>query len=259
MSNSILVHTKSITLQPGLYLLHYISAIDTINPPSAHINISPSLTECHIAYLCSDPDNPNTLTQPNSGMAIRVSKENAEILINIFINTECTSPEAQLKLEKLFENNEITTTQKEKQNIFPLTFSGHVQWQGDIQLKAGEELGNPNKNWRIENFSIDWPNKITGITIEYSCVINNTGETPKSQLGNLVGTKSQALPITGITAKLVGEKTEPYELILQVTYSESGQRTIISTGELISGLHENEFLTGLKGYIKQKTISHNLI
>jgi len=261
------IETKIIHLRPGLHLLTYVEAADSETPPIVNINVPMGLVDSRVSMLFLDPNNEGFLTQPNDAVVIRVIGEVAELSIGILTATQCKSAEIKLKTDCLLatednltdsttedEQADLTATDEEDaEKIFPLSFSGHVQWQGDVYANAGEGLGNPEKSWRIENFAIHWPNKPEGLDIEYSCYVKSLGETPKTLLDGFIGTKARALPITALSAQLVGFGSENYELIIQVVFSETGLRTLIADGTLIRGIHENEFLTGIRGFVKQKS------
>ena len=262
------IETKTLHLRPGLHLLTYADAADPYNPPLVNINVPMGLVGSRISMLFLDANNEGFLNQPNDAVVIRVIGESAELSIGILVTTECKSAEIKLKTEYLLgkeddlnessvddEKIDLAPVDEEgTEKILPLSFSGHVEWQGDVDSAVGEGLGNPEKNWRIENFAIHWPNKPEGIDIEYRCHVKSLGETLKTLLDGFVGTKARALPITALSAQLVGLGSENYELVIQVMFSETGLRTITADGEFIWGIHENEFLTGIRGFVKQKTI-----
>ncbi len=261
------IETKTLQLRPGLHLLTYIKATDNLNPPIINIAIPIGLMSSRIAMLFLDANNEGFLNKPDDAVVIRVIGEAADLLVGIFITTECKSAEIQLKTEFLLENNQdlavksniesetnelITDDDLSTEKTLQLSFSGHVEWQGDIQLAAGEGLGNPDKNWRIESFAIHWPNKPEGVDIEYRCYVKTLGETLTTLSNGFVGTKARALPITALSAQLTGLNAENYELTIQVIFSETDLRTITADGEFIWGIHEHEFLTGIRGFVKQK-------
>jgi len=264
------IETKTIHLRPGLHLLTYADAADQYNPPLVNINVPMGLVGSRVSMLFLDANSEGFLNQPNDAVVIRVIGESAELSIGILVTTECTSAEIKLKTEYLLasedhlndssmemndEKIDLTPIDEEgSEKILPLSFSGHVEWQGDVHSAVGEGLGNPEKNWRIENFAIHWSKKPEGIDIEYRCYVKSLGETLKTSLDGFVGTKARALPITALSAQLVGLGSENYELIIQVMFSETGLRTITADGELIWGIHENEFLTGIRGFVKQKAV-----
>jgi len=252
------IETKTIHLRSGLHLLTYVEAADTDTPPIVNINVPMGLVDSRVSMMFLDPNNEGFLIQPNDAVVIRVIGEPAELSIGILTATQCKSAEIKLKTDYLLatedEKANLTATDEENaEKILPLSFSGHVQWEGDVHSNAGEGLGNPERNWRIENFAIHWPNKPEDINIEYSCYVKSLGETPKTLLDGFIGTKARALPITALSAQLVGFGSENYELIIQVVFSETGLRTLTADGTLIRGIHENEFLTGIRGFVKQKS------
>jgi hypothetical protein len=262
------IETKTIHLRPGLHLLTYVDAADQYNPPLVNINVPMGLVGSRVSMMFLDANNEGFLNQPNDTVVIRVIGESAELSIGILVTTECKSAEIKLKTEYLLgkeddlnessvddEKIDLAPVDEEgTEKILPLSFSGHVEWQGDVHSSAGEGLGSPEKNWRIENFAIHWPEKPEGIDIEYRCHVKSLGETLKTSLDGFVGTKARALPITALSAQLVGLGSENYELVIQVMFSETGLRTITADGEFIWGIHENEFLTGIRGFVKQKTV-----
>jgi hypothetical protein len=261
------IETKTLSLSPGLHILTYAEATDSFNPPLVNIAIPIGLIGSRVSLMFLEPLNEGFLTKPDEAVVIYIAGESAELLIGIFIGTQCNNPEIKLKTRHLIENHQATLPSTLSQhdipvtnnkplstdNILPLAFSGHVEWQGDQQLNLGQGLGNPDKNWRIERFAIHWPNKPNGVEIEYGCYVKTLGETPKTTQNNFVGTKARALPITALSAQLIGVNADNYQLTLDVIFSETGLRPINANGQLIWGIHENEFLTGLRGFVTQKT------
>jgi hypothetical protein len=261
------IETKPLYLRAGLHLLTYIEAVDKENPPLINIILPMGQVNSQVSFLFSDPQKEGFLTQPNEIVAVRVMGAPVELVIGIFASPDCKSPEIKLKTELLSPEKEDVKNQEtptltaptveetlSSENKHPLAFSGHVQWQGDVQVAQGEALGNPQKNWRIESLAIHWPKKPEEIDIEYYCYVKTLGQSPKSILDQPTGTKARALPISALSAQLIGANADQYELTLQVIFSETGLRSLTANGELFSGLHENEYLTGIRGFVTRKEI-----
>lgn len=263
------IEIKTLHLRPGLHLLTYIDAIDKFHPPLVNITVPMGLIESRVTMMFLEANNEGFLNRPEDAVVIRVIGEPAELSIGIFITTDCKSPEIKLKTQYLLAKDESVLSSaidkktalsaKENQDlsteeIFQLSFSGHVEWEGDKQLAAGEALGNPDKGWRIERFAIHWPKKPEEVDIEYRCHVKTIGDTLKTSLNGFVGTKARALPITGLSVQLTGLKAKNYELIIEVIFSETGLRTLTADGQFIWGIHDNEFLTGIRGFVRHKAI-----
>lgn len=289
MSELKAIESKNLRLSTGLHLLSYLDAVDIENPPLVNIAIPMGQVNSQVSLLFQDPSHEGFLNKPNDSVVVRVVGESAEVTVGIFITPACKSTEIKFEAKPLLSENTVTTdtapepveaisptvetetavltdktpeseeaaTPTEKD--YPLAFSGHVQWQGDVQLAAGEALGNPEKDWRIESFAIHWPEKPADVSIEYHCYVNTLGESPKSSLNALTGTKARALPIAALSAKLIGENADLYELIIEVIFSETGVKTLSTDGELTWGLHENEYLTAIRGIVTEKVVMEETV
>ena len=258
------IESKNLRLPAGLHLLSYLEAVDNNNPPLVNLAVPMGQVDSQVSFLFQDPRNEGFLNKPNDRAVVRVVGKPAEIMVGIFVTPECTSAEIKFEAKPLSSDattatdENITETTKEdvlSEKNYPLAFSGHVQWQGDVQLAAGEALGNPEKNWRIESFAIHWPEKPAEVDIEYYCHVNNLGQSPKSSLNALVGTKARALPIAAISAQLTGANADRYDLTIEVIFSETGVRTLSTEGELTWGLHDNEYLTAIRGIVTEKVMA----
>ncbi|MCK4492911.1 MAG: hypothetical protein KAU26_02575 [Methylococcales bacterium] len=269
------VESKNLRLAVGLHLLSYLDAVDSDHPPLVNIAVPMGQIDSQVSFLFQDPNNEGFLKKPYETAVVRVIGKPAEIMVGIFITSECKSAEIKFEAKPLTldekapdteteteaeteieteANVDTTTVDLSPEKNYPLAFSGHVQWQGDVQLAAGEALGNPEKSWRIESFAIAWPDKPAEVDIEYYCYVNNLGESPKSSLNALVGTKARALPIAALSAQLIGANADRYELTIEVIFSETGVRTLSTDGSLTWGLHDNEYLTAIRGIVTEKVV-----
>ncbi|MCK5872076.1 MAG: hypothetical protein KAG26_04550, partial [Methylococcales bacterium] len=164
MSELKAIESKNLRLSVGLHLLSYLDAVDTDHPPLINIAVPMGQIDSQVSFLFQDPTNEGFLKKPNDRAVVRVVGKPAEIMVGIFVTPECTSTEIKFEAKPLpsdetASETETAATASSPEKNYPLAFSGHVQWQGDVQLAAGEALGNPEKSWRIESFAIHWPDK----------------------------------------------------------------------------------------------------
>jgi hypothetical protein len=239
--------TKKVKFKQGLYFIRYLAAEDKNTPPQVVIETE-SASKDDVDFMHKTKGNESLSI--GSFVIVRINQE-SELLIHVLFQETTTNPQVTLKIDEL--TIDFDTNKDVEKLSLPLALKGHVQWQGDVVVKEGEVLGEPDKQWRVEAFSLDMPvGKLEGVDIEYSANIADIGRSPVVSQGQMVGTKAKSLPITGLTVKLIGENADRYDLVIDSYFSTTGKRTVIADGSLISGLHKGDYLTGLSATIKSK-------
>jgi hypothetical protein len=121
---------------------------------------------------------------------------------------------------------------------------GHFERTGDVVAAAGQSLGEPTSNLRLEGFQVMWPDRPSGVDLAYGIAVEGIGAVPIVKTGKFCGTKGQARRITEVTFALVGPQAEHFRLEGTAHFS-GGFQIPVSSGLALSGPSGLEHLTAL--------------
>jgi len=217
--------------------------------------------------MYSDPKNDGQLSKINDFVIIRIERAKTQIAINLYPQSNQCNPDIKLKITQLDNDTSKTNKlinrlsnivqqqplsppiikQQTKPQAIKTILNGHIEWQGDVQTKNNQWLGDPQSQSRLEGFNLQIPEKPEGIEVLYNAAVNNMGESKFVPSGNYVGTSKKALAINAVGFELIGQNAKQYDLIVHIAFSETGTRKIvIQQRSQISGMHQGEFLTAIK-------------
>lgn len=126
-----------------------------------------------------------------------------------------------------------------------IALAGHIERRGDVVAQAGELLGEPGSDLRLEGFQVMWPDKPAGLDLRYSARSEGTGALPAVTSGHFAGTRNEARRVVEVTFSLTGAKATQYELKGKAHFS-GGFQMDIAPDMPLSGPSGMEHLTGLK-------------
>lgn len=117
------------------------------------------------------------------------------------------------------------------QHVVNLPISGmaHIEGRSDVAFGPNEWIGTKGTYLRMEGFSFDFapdqfPNPIPGLSLEYMCHIQGTGDSLWLKSGEFCGTRGLYTRVEGFAAKLVGPNAKYFELETSCHIEGSGDR-----------------------------------
>lgn len=131
-----------------------------------------------------------------------------------------------------------------------ITHLGHIERSGDVSV-AGEWLGNPASQHRLEGFALKCENMPQGLNLAYSCRSGPGAEPQIGLAGQFVGTRRQAKPITAVAFVLSGPRANEFELSGNVAFAGQPPLAIVP-GQELSGPSGTEHLVALQLVITPK-------
>src|SRR5262249_33546019 len=145
---------KLVRVSPGLSVLRYVSARDTITPPSVHLG--PATAAGRLDLIPAPGEAPDVLRSPG-GAVVLVADAEIELTITVVRHPASNSAAVELHLEPLapaassdareehWERERIETPSPASR----VSVLGHVARRGDVIVASGEWLGGPEFPARI--------------------------------------------------------------------------------------------------------------
>jgi hypothetical protein len=134
-----------------------------------------------------------------------------------------------------------------------LELVGHIERRGDVRVR-NQWLGDPNGMHRLEGFAISGTNFPSGLTLAYSCAGPGDTQPQAAIMGNFVGTRQKAKPITKLAFNMGGPQASNFTLSGQAVFAGQAPLAIVPAQEL-SGPTGSEPLVAIKLQITEKIAS----
>lgn len=121
----------------------------------------------------------------------------------------------------------------------------HIERLGDRRFPAEGWVGNRGKKLRIEAFSIRPLGGLAARDIEFKALGPNRRQTPWVTDAKLCGTRGQRLPLTGFAIRLARHVVEPFDIVYEGSFFESGVVGPCRNGELCAAPIANDPLEAI--------------
>lgn len=234
------VFSRMIKLSRGMFTLRYLAADDARHPPCIGVQLGPDAGGI-VQVIGAPGAEPGFLRKPGNAVVL-LSGGDAVVVVTTFVGGRALADGVKLKLDQVdcitsrdgqFLGNAEAgrAAAAQRRPAIPIFLSGHVEGHGDLSLAAGARLGDAETGCRIEGFAIHWPKRPHGVDIAYSCF--GTGDVPPEETltGDFVGSRGEGRGITGVFARLIGEKAARFTLEAEAVFSD-GTRIQSSAGGL---------------------------
>lgn len=252
------VFARAMAVPRGLFCLRYIDADDPSAPPLVSVHPAPGF-DAHIK-LFGGPDQAERLMRRPGDVLVIASSDNATLVVTIFVGSAAAGDNVKLKLERLdrapeeADETETETTAAEPPvpNLLPVALSGHLGTVGDVSLTPGAWLGSRRGRRAIEGLSLGWEARPLDVDILYGCVVEELGRMPESLTGGFVGMRGRGQPITGFSARLVGDRAELYQLEVEAAFADNTNVGPLVAPVDISAPGESVAIVGLRVLVKAR-------
>jgi hypothetical protein len=134
-----------------------------------------------------------------------------------------------------------------------LELLGHIAYKGDVRVRNAW-LGDPNGNRQLEGFAISGANFPSGLTLAYSSAGPGDTKPQAVIMGNFVGTRQKAKPITKLAFNMGGPQASNFTLSGQAVFAGQAPLAIVP-GQELSGPTGSEPLVAIKLQIAEKIAS----
>lgn len=236
------VNGHLMSLGEGLYCIYHApgqSPADTFGFPGLRISLPPFKQSAQVSIETFEND--GWLGAEKSAALIRISGGSGLILVTVYQNPSSQHPAPKLQVVRLNDAPELIsvdnqqvpavgvqpqptaqqqapvkqTVEKSENNI---TMFAHVQGTGDVVVKSGEWVGNPDSKTWIEGFGLNIKKYIQPSDIEYQAVLGKGWMSPWYKGDQFCGSRGMALPLCGLRIKLSEEAAKKYHIRLSATF-----------------------------------------
>ena len=249
---------RTIDVDRGLFLVRYIAADDTAQPPQVKVAPEPTSVQHLEVILHPDQEEP-VLSCPGACVVVRATMP-GQLAVEVWPSRRNGSVAATVNIEPLTQGDTAPAVaptggreQGVPQRAEDLRILGHIAGAGDVYTGASEWLAGPMAPSRIEGISIDWSTKPSGLNVGYS--VSTAQPLPISgrmvELGVFAGTRGRAMALTGLAFELSGPEAPRYQFAVDGLFlgapvmRASGQRVVLG------GPTGREPLVGLRVAIEE--------
>ena len=112
----------------------------------------------------------------------------------------------------------------------PRNVMAHLESVGDVFGANGEWVGTKGQSRRLEAFGVELANDIPGLSLEYTCHLQDIGDTDWVPMGDLCGARGESRRLEGFAIRLVGPKAAGYRLSYRCHLQDIGDTGWMSGG-----------------------------
>jgi len=246
-----------LSVQPGLYALRYVSAVDAANWPVAEV-LSADGSEGDITTISAPGAAPGGLEGPGACVVV-VAHAPASLKVGVKRRGRSGSIDAVLRLEPLdvaergaqapSAATSAASAPQPIENLPPkaaspsLQIFAHVARRGDVEALAGEWIAGPQAPAPIEGLQF---RATESLGVEAQALLAGARWTPWTPPGAFLGTRGRALPIVGLRLRLVGARSLGAEIVAEAMFL--GAAIVEKRGSEIEllGRYAADPLVGLK-------------
>lgn len=270
LNDAIHVRTALKVLSPGMYTVRHLGT-QTSSASASQLSIplalsqAPIQTDGDIEFICPDGITHQTLATSGDYLLLNIKGGDAVLAaskyapralvdkVDIHWRIEPLSQHESARQShrspqprRLHSNRtaEASSTQRtESASTMPLMqVSGHAERHGDIHAAAGEWLGDPESQIRLEGLRILWQNAPAGVELIAGCKAGQHTQQVKN--GDFLGTRQQATPIRQLAVCLTGPNADNYILSGEAAFTD-GSRQPLGDSRAVRG-NANSYLVAMK-------------
>lgn len=277
LNDAIHVRTALKVLSPGMYTVRHLGT-QTSDASASQLSIPLALSQApiqmdgDIEFICPDGITHQTLAASGDYLLLNITGGDAVLAASKYAPRALADKvDIHWRIESLNQRDSARPSQRPSQTGFapaqpkrlhsnrtaethpaqrtenaspmPLVqLSGHAERRGDINAAAGEWLGDPGSQARLEGLRVLWQDAPEGVELIAGC---KAGEhTQQVKNGAFLGTRQQAMPITQLAACLTGRNAEHYTLSGEAAFTD-GSRQPLGGPKAVHG-SANSYLVAMK-------------
>lgn len=253
LNTAINVKTALKVLSPGMYTARYISSQIKGKPEGSgsRANIplafsqAPIQVEGEIEFVCPEHITHKTLSAPGDYLLVNVKGGDAVLAVSKYSPKALTDAvDVHWRIEPLSQATQDRSSLGENKPIGPsslgpssvnntsaspyqggqLSLQGHIERRGDVQVPAGEWLGDPQGTARLEGLRMVWRQQPDNVTLMAGCKAGENTQQIKND--QYLGTRQQATPITQLAVFLTGSDAHTYQLEGEAAFSDGSRQSL---------------------------------
>lgn len=244
---------KLLNLDRGLFIIHYQSAEDGIEPPK--VIVTPAAGSERDVELVLHPDaDEGTLWQPDTKLVVRTAAP-CSLQIHVLPLRAGGSHAATVKIEPVSHGERpalaiarTARTHGSKVKLDDFRLLGHVAGRGDVVVRPNEWVAGPTAPSRIEGIMLAWPDQPEDLDIRYAVKTIGPQIQPAKlvTIGTFSGTRGKALPISSVVLEMSGDGAADCHFVAEAVFLNSP--TLRATGRrvVLSGPTGREPMVGLR-------------
>lgn len=216
----------------GLYLLRYVSAVETVSPPAGWASVPPNFQES-VRLISAPGDVPNRLEYPGSSLVL-LAEGPGEITIDLRSRSVDAPLEAEFRLEPLgnqARDNAPNLAAAASPTVkSPVASAGpvvensaigsgarrrlvaHIAGRGDVAFEFGDWVGGPEAPCQIEGIQLSSSELDPFLEVQALPAGSGAVWTPWCKNGEFAGTRQQARPLIGLRFRLNEAGQRQYSL-----------------------------------------------
>lgn len=279
LNEAIQVKTALKVLSPGMYIVRYIGtrpsgSVEANVKHSANIPLALSQAPIdmsgEIEFICPEGISHQTLSAPGDYLLVHVKRGEAVLAASKY-SPKALEGQVDLhwRMEPLNQPKAAETPLRSAKGsaqqpaseplvsepLAPetLAVTGHIERRGDVTVKAGEWLGDPAGQARLEGFQVQWTPSSGKVELLGACRAGQKNLQAKAP--DFLGTRKQAAAITQLALCLAGSDAEHYRLQAEAAFSD-GSRHVLGEKQAVQASSSGAHLVAVKvtvapGIIKQ--------
>ena len=235
----------------GLYLLRYVSAPTGKSCPSIAVNQHPNNRD--ITLIAAPGGSDTCLEAPGDCMVVRADAPGSLSLVAAADGHDAKI-DAEIRLERIIGASEsenasrkaIARPDQSPADPGAISILAHVSRRGDVIVEPGEWIGGPDLPLPIEGIEIRWRRQPHGVELAYSAGSGRMNQNRPASVGEFVGTRGRAAPLTSLELSLTCKVGAEYELVAEALFL--GAAIVSQRGRKLSfaGPSGREPLVGLR-------------
>jgi len=243
---------RTVEIDRGLFLVHYVAADENARPPTVKISPEPAADK-NVSLVLHPDQEEGVLWQPGTCLVVKAAAR-GKIMVEVVPIEDGGSLVATVRMECLTQGEAPSGLFATKErasflyNLDDVHLIGHVASIGDVVVNANEWLAGPSAPSRIEGLTIEWPGKPDNIDICYS-VTTAKPQTISGRavnLGSFAGTRGKAMAVVGVMLELSGTGAANLQFNVEAIFLGSPATRISGRRIALAGQTGREPLVGLR-------------
>jgi len=244
---------KLLNLDRGLFIVHYQSAEDGVEPPKVVVAPAPG-SEREVEFVLHPDAEEAVLWQPDTKLIVRTVAPTT-LRVQVMPLRTGGSHAATVKIEPVQQGEppalaigRTARAQSTDADLDDFRLLGHVAGRGDVVVGPNEWIAGPASPSRIEGIMLAWPDQPEDLDIRYA--VKTMGAQPQAakmvDMGAFSGTRGKALPISSIVLEMSGDGAADRQFLAEAVFLNSP--TLRATGRrvVLSGPTGREPMVGLR-------------
>ena len=254
------VRSSSCPVEPGLYVVRYVSSEGGGQPPAACVKPTPGC-ERDIDVVVPPGQRPGALDAPGTNLVVVVHNPGT---VDVMVDNRdaAESPDAKFRIECLGRSQPRGAVdgaappirgpedgQSDLEPVGGLRLLAHVQRRGDVDVAGGAWIAGPDEPAPIEGLSCRCSAVGVGISLQVMTA-SAARWSAWHEAQSFAGTRQRASPLTAVRLRLDGEEAHRYAIVAEAMFLESPTMLREGSDVILFGTGMMDPLMGLRVALK---------